>query len=83
MTLAQVLDVVYVHQVDLLERRVTEARLHAVIAAANGAEGVEIPDLDQARADFDKALTKPPVPVTRAEREREDLLEAMFGEARR
>ncbi|WP_285554890.1 hypothetical protein [Actinoplanes regularis] len=46
-------------QVDELRERTNTAALAAMIAASNGAQ-VKMPDPDQIRRDFDRALAAPP-----------------------
>lgn len=46
-------------QVEELRERTNTTALAALIAAANGAQ-VTMPDPDQIRADFDRALAAPP-----------------------
>lgn len=46
-------------QVEELRERTNTAALAAMLAAANGAQ-VTVPDPDQIRADFDRALAAPP-----------------------
>ncbi len=45
---------------DELERRVSTNVLAATLAQASGAEGVEVPDWYEVRADFDRQLAAEP-----------------------
>jgi hypothetical protein len=55
-------DIVYVLQVEALERLVLAERQVAATLAAGGVPDVEMPTLDDARASFDAALVAAPVP---------------------
>jgi hypothetical protein len=84
MSLAQVLDFVYILHLEMIERRIEQQQLHAVIYAAGGAEGVEPPPtFDDARAEFDEYLESAPVAETAHERATDDFLSVMFGRRRR
>lgn len=84
MSLAQVLDFVYVYHLDMIERRVEQRQLHAVLYAAGGAEDVPDPQtFEDARAEYDEFLESAPVPQTREERDRDDFLSVMLGRRNR
>ena len=55
-------DIAYVLLVERLERQVLSERQVAAVLAASGAEDVVMPDMDDARADFEAALVADPVP---------------------
>ena len=55
-------DIAYVLLVERLERQVLSERVVAATLAAGGAEDVEMPQMDEARATFEAALVAEPVP---------------------
>jgi len=61
---------------ELLESRVANARIVAMVAASGGAKDVNIPDFDEARVDFDKWLEAEPKTST-ADSEMRELMNAM------
>jgi hypothetical protein len=72
-----VCDVVYALRVEALEREVTTAQFAAVLAANQGAEGVQVPDLDTERAAFDARLAAEPVALTETDRDRLDEMRSL------
>jgi hypothetical protein len=57
-----VCDISYVLLVESLERHVLSERQVAAVLAAGGAEDIEMPSMDDARATFEAALIAEPVP---------------------
>ena len=55
-------DIAYVLLVERLERQVLSERQVAAVLATAGAEDIEMPDMDGARAEFEAALVAEPVP---------------------
>jgi len=62
LTLVDLCDVAYVIHVERLERQVLSDRQAAATFKAAGAEKVEMPTVDERRADFDAALVAEPEP---------------------
>ena len=55
-------DIAYVLLVERMERQVLSERQVAAVLASGGAENIEMPQMDEARAEFDAALVAEPVP---------------------
>ena len=53
------------------------ARLAAIIALSNGAEGIEIPDVDELVEKFNTALAAAPEMITAEDRDRHMLMVAL------
>ena len=62
MSLLDLCDITYVLLVERLERQVLSERQVAAVLATAGAKDVEMPQMDEARAQFDVALIAAPVP---------------------
>ena len=61
MSLRDVCDIAYVLLVERLERQVLSERQVAATLVAGGAQDIEMPQMDEARAAFDAALVADPV----------------------
>lgn len=62
MSLLDLCDITYVLLVERVERQVLSERQVAATLVAAGMEGIETPQMDEARVAFDAALVADPVP---------------------